>query len=175
MWPGTAATATWLKGVFFVFGQNAPNLCNAFYNNDIQVSIILQRSRDTKLCCRTCQATMLGDKLYQNKLYFQQQQQQPKGKQTFLQSANFGLWQTQTVTRQEGPIGKDLNCGFTNPYSQLNICWQWFLSYPFACSSSNRWVAFGSLPYSAQHDFNQSCLLSVGKSCTQHGKKREKY
>lgn len=53
------------------------------------------------------------------------------------------------------------------------ICWQWFLSYPLACSSSNRWVAFGSLPYSAQHDLNQSCLLSVCESCTQQGKKKQ--
>lgn len=85
---------------------------------------------------------------------------------------DFGRWQT--VTRQKGPLGKYLNCGFTNPHSPSNICWQWFLSYPFACSSSNRWVAFGSLPYSAQHDFNQSCFLSVCESYTQYGKKRGK-
>lgn len=27
-------------------------------------------------------------------------------------------------------------------------------SYPLSCASSNRWVAFSSLAYSAQHDFN---------------------
>lgn len=39
------------------------------------------------------------------------------------------------------------------------------IAYPFSCASSNRWVAFSSLAYGAQHDFNQGCLLSVCKSC----------
>lgn len=39
------------------------------------------------------------------------------------------------------------------------------IAYSFSCASSNRWVAFSSLAYGAQHDFNQGCLLPVCKSC----------
>lgn len=47
-------------------------------------------------------------------------------------------------------------------------------AYPFSCASSNRWVAFSSLAYGAQHDFNQGCLLSVCKSCMNEKKKKER-
>lgn len=80
------------------------------------------------------------------------------------------IWSEPDLVKQsqdrKAHVGQYLNCCLTNLHPLLNVCWQCFLSYPLPCSSSNRWVAFSSLPYSAQHDLNQSCLLSVGKSCT---------
>lgn len=48
----------------------------------------------------------------------------------------------------------------------------WTHAYSFSGASSNRWVAFSSLAYGAQHDFNQGCLLPVCKSCIIQEKKQ---